>query len=218
VATVKTKEIYIEPMAKKWRQKIDFDSKTGRFSITMPKEYQAMFPASGSPTAKTLEDVEREFRDAIYRWKEAAIKIRKVILYRFAVSIPSGRNDFESSFENHPEHAVGFQWEVCRERTVGTEIQYFQINVEDEENEGHELFIHRPYIQRPDENEKGASPTMAIDWTPEREKFFESMETGIKHLVSRVVEFERQIRDPKVLDRLVASGTFLLMAAAKETT
>ena len=218
MATVKTKEIYIEPLGKRWRQKIEFDPKTGNFSIGMPKEYQSLFPDAKPPTAKTLEDVEREFRISVDKWAKAAVKVRKVILYRFAVSVPSGRNDFKSSFENHPEHAIGFEWEACRERTVGQEVKYFQINVEAEADEGHELFIWRPYIQTPDDNLDDAAPTKVIEWTEERARFFEAMEASLRGLVQRVVQFEKKISDPKVLDRLVASGTLLLSAPSKETT
>lgn len=219
---ISAKSVYIQPMGRKWRRVLWFDKKRGVFIIDMPKAFTTLFP-DDKVEAKDVETIEAEFKKAVYKWETADIKWRKVIIYRFCIAMVDERgilrrDDFKASFDKFPDNSIGFEWEVCRERTAKGEVRYFKIWQNERGPEDWDNFP--PSVQAPEKDahrgKDSNSPTQVLDWTAEREAFFLSMGQSLRALVLRAQDFETKIKDPEVLDKLAASNTLLLAAPAKD--
>ncbi len=182
--------------------KVYFQSRTGRFSIYGPdhvlgvvhsiKDSYGMGKASFSPTtieAARIDDVVEAFGAAMGRYVivlRQEIK-KKVILFKFECNQVGDQRYNNISFAGSPCLHVDFEvlWEAGG--------RLYRQDEPDDLLTSHHKDGH------------------VIDWTPEREAFFEKMRSGLIHLIARLIEFNDSLKtNPEAAIAALTNGAMLL--------
>lgn len=225
MSTVKSEKIRFE--GKEFVKRVRFSSRSGLFSITLPRQIQERMNV-GEVSSDTMKGVQAEFKKTVDMYKAAQTTERKVIVYKVEVNAwvwrlpdgaPAGSDDDDASVvfqANDISFADGCGLtifaEVMVERTLRTADGEESLSYEevDEHTLPKSLGLGNNRIA---DRFGTTEDVRVIDWTPEREAWFRDVGLRLEDMVVNVC---RTLGDTERALQLMDSGRMLMAPEEKE--
>lgn len=200
---VSKESIYIDHEIGTFTVEVYFSAKHGTFTIKLPERVKNIL-GKEEVGSDTFDGAKIEFRKAVADYKQALTAERKVIRYAFKAKAEfvteKNGDDWKWFDANEVSFARGTAmdlfYEVCIERTVDGKKAYYHLNGN---------FIAGHY-------EEDKEKTM--DWTKEREAFFEALKHGLELSIMKAHKFFNANSDDIV--RFIDSGGKLLLPGSTD--
>lgn len=153
---------------------VTFNKHLKSFFITYPANMKD-FVTCDRETAVSLEEVEKNFWKKVKEFQESKRIEDKMIGFKFALQCAIIKNgivqEVRHEITNDNDNATGLllTWEIARRVTIGEKVTHYSQNGQ----QIHDWQDEYKYMQ----------------WTPERELFFKTMQASLEKMVMRVDAF-----------------------------
>lgn len=192
---------------------IKFSVRSGKFEAVLP-EAIAKVVGSKELYAKTLEELEASLEAAREKASSAATTNRQVIIFTF---------EYEGNRHDHVKRKMilghstsggdldGLQmtlwWHVAREQTYESKKTYFGRDAPEDKESAFDNHLGISNWEIRDE-------TRVIDWTPEREAFFQALDDSMVQSILRMIDFMHA--PAKKIAKAIDEGSHLLLGSGSK--